>query len=88
LRSPEFQILARRVPEVKYFHRAFVFADLVVNQNGTVKKFAHSLSFSDWATHVGKAAQQFHMIQQRTTEAGCSNWVIFGDPTDDLGQIV
>jgi hypothetical protein len=50
--------------EVQYFHDVFVFADLVVHENGAMKEFAHPRAFPCSATDAGKAAQQVHMIKQ------------------------
>jgi len=50
--------------EVQYFHCVFVFADLVVHENGAMEELAHARAFPCGAPDAGKAPQLFHMIKQ------------------------
>lgn len=54
---------------MKYFNEAFVFTDLVVDQDGTVDQFAHAGALSSDCSHVRKTSQQVDVIEKRLTEA-------------------
>ncbi|HKN25226.1 MAG TPA: hypothetical protein VJX72_10300 [Candidatus Acidoferrum sp.] len=43
--------------EVDYFDEALVFVYAVIDQDWTVKKFAHSMPFADGASHTREASQ-------------------------------
>jgi hypothetical protein len=52
------------MPEVKHFHDALIFTDLVVDQNPAMEQLANARSFSNGASHAGKTSQQVHMVEQ------------------------
>ena len=49
---------------------------------------ANPRPFSDGAPHAWETSQQLHMVEQRATKARSSLIVIFGNMTDDAGEVV
>jgi len=72
---------------MKNFHNAFVFAELVVNDDGAVRQLPHSGSLANDAAHAGKTRQQFDVIQQRTAKTLGSFPIVFGNMADEFSEI-
>jgi len=73
---------------VEDFDEVSVFTDLVVHENGAVRQFSNTNLFTNCAAHARESTQQFHMVEQRTTESLCSLGIILGDMTDDFSEVV
>ena len=73
--------------DVKHLHEALIFADPVVNQNWTVLQFAYAGPFSNAAAHSWKTGEQIHVVEQSVAKTRSGLAVIFGNVTDDLGEI-
>ncbi len=74
--------------KVKDFNEVLVFADLVVEENGAVQKFAHARALSNATAHAREASQELHMVEKRVAETCSGFWVIFSDAADDACEIV
>lgn len=72
---------------VKDFNEAFVFTDLVVDQNGAMDQFAHAGASSNDCAHARKASQQLNVVEKGVPKArGCFR-IIFRYVADDIGEI-
>jgi hypothetical protein len=53
----ERRVLPGRLTEVEYLQEVFVFANVIVNENGTVQELSYPRAFPNRASHTGKARQ-------------------------------
>jgi hypothetical protein len=49
--------------EMKHFDDVFIFAEPVINKNGTMLQFSDTGPFSDYATHMREAAKKIYMVE-------------------------
>jgi hypothetical protein len=75
------------MPEMQNFHLLLVFSELVIHQNGAMRKFPHTRPLADGGAHVGETSQQFNVVKQRITEAGSSLGVVVGNVVHDFREI-
>lgn len=74
------------MPEMQNFHLLLVFSELVIHQDWAMRKFPHTRPLADGGAHVGKASQQFDMVQQGVAEAGSGLGVVVGNVADDFSE--
>jgi hypothetical protein len=72
---------------VEDFDEVFVFTELVIDQNRAMGQFPHASPFANCAPHPRESSQQFHVVEQRITEALGSLGIVFGNMPDDFSEI-
>jgi len=65
-----------------------IFLEQVIDRNRAVDQFSYARSLAYARSHPGEPRQQLDMVKQGIAESLGSLGIIFGDVTDDFGEVV
>lgn len=86
--TSESRRFAGGVAQVQNLDESFVFADLVINQDRTMRELTHAGALANGDTYARESREQLHVIEQGIAKMLRSIRILFGDVADYFLEVL